>query len=113
MHYVYVRFCSLFFWKYLILTVNLLDPASGYRRCCRNSSFFSKYFVQCILTNLKVVAMWAWTDIEIKKIQVCLATIFKYFFHAPTDLPFKPYVDLVHGNSPPHRSLLLDYTRQK
>ncbi|KAF8156670.1 hypothetical protein B0H34DRAFT_471221 [Crassisporium funariophilum] len=37
------------------------------------------------------VAMWAWTDVEIKKIQ--------------------PYVDLVHGDSPPHRSLLLDYTR--
>ncbi len=26
---------------------------------------------------------------------------------------FKPYVDLVHGDSPPHRSLLLDYTRDK
>lgn len=38
-----------------------------------------------------VAAMWTWTDIEIKKMQ--------------------PYVDLVHGDSPPHRSLLLDYTR--
>ncbi|TFK67568.1 hypothetical protein BDN72DRAFT_90461 [Pluteus cervinus] len=38
-----------------------------------------------------IVAMWTWTDIEIKKLQ--------------------PYVDLVHGDSPPHRSLLLDYTR--
>ncbi|KAF9459137.1 hypothetical protein BDZ94DRAFT_1060738 [Collybia nuda] len=38
-----------------------------------------------------LVAMWTWTDIEIKKMQ--------------------PYVDLVHGDSPPHRSLLLDYTR--
>ncbi|KDR73215.1 hypothetical protein GALMADRAFT_142353 [Galerina marginata CBS 339.88] len=38
-----------------------------------------------------VVALWTWTDVEIKKIQ--------------------PYVDLVHGDSPPHRSLLLDYTR--
>ncbi|KAK1226533.1 hypothetical protein PQX77_010500 [Marasmius sp. AFHP31] len=38
-----------------------------------------------------VVGMWAWTDIEIKKLQ--------------------PYVDLVQGDSPPHRSLLLDYTR--
>lgn len=25
----------------------------------------------------------------------------------------QPYVDLVHGDSPPHRSLLLDYTRTK
>ncbi|KDQ22240.1 hypothetical protein PLEOSDRAFT_1086950 [Pleurotus ostreatus PC15] len=38
-----------------------------------------------------LVAMWTWTDIEIKKMQ--------------------PYVDLVHGDSPPQRSLLLDYTR--
>ncbi|KAF5362655.1 hypothetical protein D9758_009570 [Tetrapyrgos nigripes] len=38
-----------------------------------------------------VTAMWTWTDFEIKKMQ--------------------PYVDLVHGDSPPHRSLLLDYTR--
>lgn len=38
-----------------------------------------------------VAAMWAWTDVEIKKMQ--------------------PYVDLVHGDSPPERSLLLDYTR--
>ncbi|KAK0438352.1 uncharacterized protein EV420DRAFT_1212338 [Desarmillaria tabescens] len=38
-----------------------------------------------------IVALWTWTDIEIKKMQ--------------------PYVDLVHGDSPPKRSLLLDYTR--
>jgi hypothetical protein len=38
-----------------------------------------------------LVALWAWTDIEIKKMQ--------------------PYIDLVHGDSPPQRSLLLDYTR--
>jgi hypothetical protein len=40
-----------------------------------------------------LVALWAWTDIEIKKMQ--------------------PYIDLVHGDSPPQRSLLLDYTRSK
>jgi Protein of unknown function (DUF3433) len=40
-----------------------------------------------------IVALLAWTDIEIKKMQ--------------------PYIDLVHGNSPPQRSLLLDYTRTK
>ncbi|KAF4616356.1 hypothetical protein D9613_008619 [Agrocybe pediades] len=39
-----------------------------------------------------IAALWAWTDIEIKKMQ--------------------PYIDLVHGNSPARRSLLLDYTRQ-
>ncbi|KDQ60228.1 hypothetical protein JAAARDRAFT_32601 [Jaapia argillacea MUCL 33604] len=38
-----------------------------------------------------LVAAWAWTDFEIKKMQ--------------------PYVDLVHGDSPPERSVLLDYTR--
>src|ERR1700735_3260421 len=40
-----------------------------------------------------LVALWAWTDIEIKKMQ--------------------PYIDLIHGDSPPQRSLLLDYTRTK
>ena len=40
-----------------------------------------------------IVALWVWTDIEIKKMQ--------------------PYIDLVHGDSPPQRSLLLDYTRTK
>ncbi|KAF9442920.1 hypothetical protein P691DRAFT_844735 [Macrolepiota fuliginosa MF-IS2] len=37
------------------------------------------------------VAVWTWTDIEIKKMQ--------------------PYVDLIQGDTPPHQSLLLDYTR--
>lgn len=40
-----------------------------------------------------IVALLTWTDIEIKKIQ--------------------PYIDLIHGDSPPQRSLLLDYTRTK
>jgi hypothetical protein len=40
-----------------------------------------------------IVALWAWIDIEIKKMQ--------------------PYIDLVHGDSPPQKSLLLDYTRTK
>ncbi|KAA1473042.1 hypothetical protein DENSPDRAFT_218676 [Dentipellis sp. KUC8613] len=37
------------------------------------------------------VGLWAWTDIEVKRMQ--------------------PYVDLAHGDSPAERSLLLDYTR--
>ncbi|KAF8962330.1 hypothetical protein BDZ97DRAFT_1122718 [Flammula alnicola] len=49
------------------------------------------YTLPPVIVAAAVVALWAWTDIEIKKIQ--------------------PYVDLVHGDSPPHRSLLLDYTR--
>jgi hypothetical protein len=40
-----------------------------------------------------MAAVWAWTDIEIKKMQ--------------------PYVDLAYGNAPPHKTLLLDYTRTK
>ena len=28
-------------------------------------------------------------------------------------LVFQPYVDLIHGDSPPHRSLLLDYTQYR
>ncbi|KAL0069050.1 hypothetical protein AAF712_003733 [Marasmius tenuissimus] len=49
------------------------------------------YTLPPVALAMFVVGMWAWTDIEIKKLQ--------------------PYVDLVQGDSPPHRSLLLDYTR--
>ncbi|KDR73211.1 hypothetical protein GALMADRAFT_72477, partial [Galerina marginata CBS 339.88] len=49
------------------------------------------YTLPLVIIAAVVVALWTWTDVEIKKIQ--------------------PYVDLVHGDSPPHRSLLLDYTR--
>ncbi|KAG5637195.1 hypothetical protein H0H81_005408 [Sphagnurus paluster] len=49
------------------------------------------YTLPPVIVAAVLVAMWTWTDIEIKKMQ--------------------PYVDLVHGDSPPHRSLLLDYTR--
>ncbi|KXN84108.1 hypothetical protein AN958_00433 [Leucoagaricus sp. SymC.cos] len=49
------------------------------------------YTLPPVIVATILVAMWTWTDIEIKKMQ--------------------PYVDLVHGDSPPHRSLLLDYTR--
>jgi hypothetical protein len=28
-------------------------------------------------------------------------------------LLFQPYIDLIHGDSPPHRSLLLDYTQYR
>ncbi|KAL0957578.1 hypothetical protein HGRIS_001362 [Hohenbuehelia grisea] len=40
-----------------------------------------------------LAAMWAWTDVEIKKMQ--------------------PYIDLAKGDSPAQRSLLLDYNRHK
>ncbi|KII91113.1 hypothetical protein PLICRDRAFT_155954 [Plicaturopsis crispa FD-325 SS-3] len=49
------------------------------------------YTLPPVAVAMVIVALWTWTDIEIKKMQ--------------------PYVDLVHGDSPPHRSLLLDYTR--
>ncbi|KAL9709934.1 hypothetical protein Ac2012v2_006994 [Leucoagaricus gongylophorus] len=49
------------------------------------------YTLPPVIVAAILVTMWTWTDIEIKKLQ--------------------PYVDLVHGDSPPHRSLLLDYTR--
>jgi hypothetical protein len=44
-----------------------------------------------VIVAAVIVALWAWTDIEIKKMQ--------------------PYVDLVRGDAPPEKSLLLDYTR--
>ncbi|KAG7092022.1 hypothetical protein E1B28_008404 [Marasmius oreades] len=49
------------------------------------------YTLPLVALAMCIVGVWAWTDIEIKKLQ--------------------PYVDLVQGNSPPHKSLLLDYTR--
>ncbi|KAI0790335.1 hypothetical protein C8Q75DRAFT_110838 [Abortiporus biennis] len=44
-----------------------------------------------VAISMILAGLWAWTDIEIRKLQ--------------------PYVDLAHGNAPPQRSLLLDYTR--
>ncbi|CAK5276022.1 unnamed protein product [Mycena citricolor] len=49
------------------------------------------YSLPPVIIAAVIVALWAWTDIEIKKMQ--------------------PYVDLAHGDAPPHKSLLLDYTR--
>ncbi|KAJ7179346.1 hypothetical protein C8R46DRAFT_987043 [Mycena filopes] len=49
------------------------------------------YSLPPVIVAAVIVALWAWTDIEIKKMQ--------------------PYVDLVRGDAPPHKSLLLDYTR--
>lgn len=57
----------------------------------QSSVFHYIYIFPPVAIAAIVAAMWTWTDIEIKKMQ--------------------PYVDLVHGDSPPHRSLLLDYTR--
>jgi hypothetical protein len=44
-----------------------------------------------IIVAMIIVAVIAWTDMEIKKMQ--------------------PYIDLLNGDSPPQMSLLLDYTR--
>ncbi|EPQ53464.1 hypothetical protein GLOTRDRAFT_78464 [Gloeophyllum trabeum ATCC 11539] len=49
------------------------------------------YTLPPVAVAMILVAMWAWADVEIKKMQ--------------------PYVDLVHGDAPAHRSVLLDYTR--
>ncbi|KAF9460650.1 hypothetical protein BDZ94DRAFT_1311303 [Collybia nuda] len=84
--------------------VSLLAPRSNYNTallmgCSGWPSWNTKdqhalhyaYTLPPITTAAVLVALWANTDLEIKRLQ--------------------PYVDLVHGNSPPHRSLLLDYTR--
>jgi hypothetical protein len=49
------------------------------------------YTLPPVIVAMTLLALWTWIDIEIKKMQ--------------------PYIDLVHGDSPPQRSLLLDYTR--
>jgi hypothetical protein len=40
--------------------------------------------------SMVIVALWAWTDLEIRRMQ--------------------PYIDLVHGHATAEKSLLLDYT---
>jgi hypothetical protein len=60
------------------------------------SSAFAKYYHYAytsppVIVSMVLVALWAWVDIEIQRMQ--------------------PYIDLVHGDAPPERSLLLDYTR--
>ncbi|KAN0127235.1 Protein of unknown function (DUF3433) domain containing protein [Lactarius tabidus] len=49
------------------------------------------YTLPAVAVTMVLVGIWAWTDIEVKRLQ--------------------PYVDLLHGGSPARRSLLLDYTR--
>lgn len=49
------------------------------------------YTLPPVGVTMILVGIWAWTDVEVKRLQ--------------------PYVDLLHGGSPPQRSLLLDYTR--
>jgi hypothetical protein len=46
-----------------------------------------------VIIAMALAASWSYTDGEIMRLQ--------------------PYVDLVHGDSPPQRSLLLDYTRDQ
>jgi Protein of unknown function (DUF3433) len=46
-----------------------------------------------VILSMVIVALWAWVNIEIQRMQ--------------------PYIDLVRGNAPAERSLLLDYTRLK
>ncbi|GJE86425.1 DUF3433 domain-containing protein [Phanerochaete sordida] len=49
------------------------------------------YTLPPVAISMFFAALWAWTDLEIRKLQ--------------------PYVELARGNAPPQRSLLLDYTR--
>lgn len=46
-----------------------------------------------VAISMFFAGLWAWTDLEIRKLQ--------------------PYVELSRGNAPPQRSLLLDYTRNQ
>ncbi len=57
-----------------------------------------------------LVGLWTWTDLEIKRLQVRDSSELSPL--NLSNLPIsQPYVDLLHGDSPPQRSLLLDYTR--
>jgi hypothetical protein len=64
----------------------------------------------CPFRLLNMAAVWAWTDIEIKKMQVSISFVAHPFAFSWRP---QPYVDLAYGNAPPHKTLLLDYTRTK
>ena len=55
--------------------------------------FFCQKTIPPVIVSMVIVALWAWVDIEIQRMQ--------------------PYIDLVHGNASAEKSLLLDYTRSK
>ena len=92
MHYLYVRV-----------------PVSE-RTCSSVVTLLAQTF-PAIAVAMFITSMWAWTDIEIKKMQVRPSLSHIYF--PPLITCLQPYVDLTHGDAPPQRSLLLDYTRTK
>ncbi|KAL1698800.1 hypothetical protein EV121DRAFT_217521 [Schizophyllum commune] len=68
------------------------------------------YTLPPVIVAAAIAAAAAWTDFEVKKMQV---RVQRSRARGRDSCSRQPYIDLAHGNSPPHRSLLLDYTRQK
>ncbi|KAF8521330.1 hypothetical protein JB92DRAFT_2785803 [Gautieria morchelliformis] len=50
------------------------------------------YTLPPVAVAMIIVALWAWTDVDIKRMQ--------------------PYIDLAYGNAPASRTILLDYSNQ-
>ncbi|KAF9445291.1 hypothetical protein P691DRAFT_762616, partial [Macrolepiota fuliginosa MF-IS2] len=79
----------------LAVFATLVQLFHRYGRCKLRLKHEPGTIASATLPPVIVVAIfatvWTWTDVDIKKMQ--------------------PYVDLVQGDSPPRRSLLLDYTR--
>lgn len=57
---------------------------------------------------MAIVTLWAWTDLDIKRLQVREP---HPLTHTRTH-PIQPYVDLAYGNAPASTTLLLDYSNQ-
>ena len=71
------------------------------------------YTLPPVIVAAAIAAAAAWTDFEVKKMQVRGPWVRARGRYCEDSWLRQPYIDLAHGNSPPHRSLLLDYTRQK
>lgn len=108
LHYAYVR---RLIYSLAFTEQSCIDSTSGHHSRCGTSPAHSLPNLAQHKRQMQIVALWTWTDMEIMKMQVShLINLFRVNYLTQN---FKPYVDLVHGDSPPHRSLLLDYTRDK
>ncbi|KAH9990969.1 hypothetical protein BJV74DRAFT_836704 [Russula compacta] len=73
--------------------IRVLSPRAGWSTTwdAESGVLHYVYTLPAVAVTMILVGFWAWTDFSVKRLQ--------------------PYIDLLHGDSPAQRSLLLDYTR--
>lgn len=85
-----------FFYQSIGWWANFFVRPARDRKGWNTSSAFSTgilhyvYTLPPVAVAMIIVALWAWTDVDIKRMQ--------------------PYIDLAYGNAPASRTLLLDYS---